>query len=100
MSESWIRVGDSDLYIQPGRSCWTVARRVPRNPEANKGVDHAYIEQTYHGSIRQAAQELLDRKAKAAPVETLKDIVTAYRDAHEWIKRELGFLELPIEKAT
>jgi divalent metal cation (Fe/Co/Zn/Cd) transporter len=73
---------------------------VPRDPENNNGSDHAYIEQSYHSNIRQAAQELLDRKAKDTPVETLRDIIRAYQQAHDWIKRELGFLDLPIERAT
>jgi hypothetical protein len=100
VTDNWIRVGNTDYYLKSDRCCWTVARRVKRDPARNKGVDHAYVEQTYHGNIRQAAEELLDRKAKEAPVETLSDIVRAYRDAHEWIKRELGFVEVACERAA
>lgn len=100
MSEKWIRVGKTDYHIKSDRYCWTVAKRVKRDPKKNKGVDHAYIEQTYHGNIRQAAENLLDRKAKETPVETLKDIIEACRDAHDWIKRELGFVEVAKERAA
>lgn len=100
MAENWMRVGKTDYYIKSDRYCWTVARRVKRDPKKNKGVDHAYVEQTYHVNIRQAAEELLDRKAKDAPVETLNEIIQTYQDAHDWIGRELGFVEVASERAA
>jgi hypothetical protein len=100
MDDKWIKVGKTDCHIKCDRYCWTVAKRVRRDPEKNKGVDHAYIEQTYHGNIRQAAENLLDRKAQDMPAETLQEVIRAYRDAHDWIKRELGFVEVASERAA
>jgi len=101
MSDSWIQIGSTDYYIKKSdRYCWTVAKRVKRDPSKNKGVDHAHIEQTYHANIRQVAEELLDRKAKDMPVKTLNDIIKAYRQAHDWVKRELGFIEVTREEAA
>jgi len=100
MTEKWVQVGYTDYYIKSDRLSWTVARQVKRDPLKNKGADHAYVEQTYHANIQQVAEELLDRKAKDLPVKTLNDIIKAYRQAHDWVKRELGFIEVASEEAA
>jgi len=85
----WIRIGGSAYAIKSDRYCWTVAKLQDVTPDKNNPDGIRVSDATYHGTLQNAAEELLNRRVKASTAETLSGLVQAHTDAIEWIKNEI-----------
>ena len=85
----WIRIEGSDYGIKSDRYCWTVARLQDVEPDKNNPDGIRASELTYHGTLQNVAEELLNCKVKASTASTLNGLVQAHADAVEWIKHEI-----------
>jgi len=91
----WFQAGNSDLWVSADRWSWRVGRKRPQAAATGGKVEDI----TYHGSLVQACQELLDRKAKGLPIATIKDAAEAYKTAQEWLRKLLPDVEELVARA-
>lgn len=89
----WFEVGDSGLCLSADRYCWKVGRRVVVARGEPRGEEMQYREVTFHPKLENCFKELLDRKIKSSDVESLKELLQAIRDAHEWLRGEFEAIE-------
>jgi len=89
MSESRIRVGETNYYLKSERNCWIVYRRVRCKvtksfPEGFKSVDY-----TYHPTLSGAFRRIFDETVRLSDFKSIQDLLQIVDETHTMLKEIL-----------
>jgi len=83
-----VQVGDTDYYIWSDTYSWNVGKKVKSKPTKRSPRDYRMERVTYHGSLRQAVEEVFSRKLKVnvSQAKTMREIARKHAETIKWLK--------------